>query len=254
MSATSADASPPPSPTTTDGGDRPDVPKRVPARSSTAGRRPPRRFPLVAIARTAPPCALLLGAALLITRAESVEIDVLLRDTVSVVDAPLYTGLVSNVGIALWGATVAIAAFAAAVLRGLGRDRSGSGFLAAAAALTAWLMLDDALLFHEQAFRQYLGLPGVLSVLVAGLGLVALLVAFRREVRASDWPALLAALCLFALSVTLDALDDAHLLWLVRMGSGPVAIVLEDGGKLLGIALWLHYFSSVARERLSGQW
>jgi len=63
------------------------------------------------------------------------------RDGVSVMDAPIYTGVVSTLGIVLWGSACALCLFAATVV-----DRRGPlprGFWIGSAAVTFVLLADD---------------------------------------------------------------------------------------------------------------
>ena len=161
----------------------------------------------------------------------------LFRDPVAFLDAPFYTGIVSNVGVLLWCACTAICLFVVPLARRAPHPRYPAGFFGAGAALTAWLLADDGLLLHEQVFPVHLGLPAEACLLIGLLGICAFVAAFRREILAGDWPMLAAALGCFGLSVGLDLLDDLAGLSL------PGAIILEDGAKLLGIALWTSYFA-----------
>jgi hypothetical protein len=171
-----------------------------------------------------------------------------MRDTNAVVreanpdaDVHAYTGLVSSLGVLLWCTGAAITVFTALKLRSWNRDRERAGFLLAAGVFTAVLALDDLFQIHE-GLAFLLDLPDVV-VLAVYVGLCgALLFRWRREVRHTEYGLLGIALTCFAASLVVDALDPKEL---VNRWIGPRYHLIEDGFKLLGIAMWTTYFTRV---------
>jgi len=211
-----------------------------------------------------PGCLALLTVATFVARAGDVPLADLLRDTTTTLDAPSYIGLVSNAGILLWAACTTICLFTATVLSRTRRPAvgtgagaapdtgasAGAGFFLAGAGVSAWLLLDDALLLHEQVLPDYLGLPGELSLVVLACATLAFLIAHRRTVLAGDYPLLITALVLLAISAGIDQLYDLHLIGALFLHSDALETLIEDSFKLFGIAFWSSYFALAAHDRL----
>lgn len=155
----------------------------------------------------------------------------LTRDPVAILDAPIYTGFLSQLGIFLWSASATVCMFGAAVLSREAVNLNSRRFLAVSGVLTLVLGLDDALLLHE-GFFPYFGIPE--QVAYAGYAGFTLyyLVRFRADILATEHVLLWMALSLFGLSVASDLV------------SGP--FLFEDGVKLAGIVSWLAYFFRTA--------
>ena len=160
----------------------------------------------------------------------------LLRDPANVADYPFYIGLLSNIGVLLWGASAAICLFTARAIRG----RVEAAYLAAAGLLTTLLTVDDLFLLHEDALPIYLHIP---ERLVLGSYVVLTLVfllRFARLILRTDYLPLLFALGFFAVSAVVDV-------WFSRQSW---AFWVEDGLKLLGIVSWLMYFTRICLQLL----
>lgn len=173
---------------------------------------------------------------------EGVVAGELLRDPMAVLDAPFWVGAVSNLGVVLWAGSAVLWAFLAAVAPTRARARGERSFLVAASALSTWLLLDDALLVHEQVLPLYLGLAGELAFVVTAVATALFVAVFHRRILRSDWLVLAAALGLLVASLTVDQLHDRHLLG--RLGlpaTGAGQLLLEDGLKLAGITAWMAY-------------
>ena len=77
------------------------------------------------------------------------------RDPLSVMDAPFYIGIVSNIGIVFWAAGATICFFASAIVSRLPHSSNSTNFLLFGGIITTVLLLDDLFLLHEQVFPQY---------------------------------------------------------------------------------------------------
>lgn len=168
----------------------------------------------------------------LINALTGIRVSVFMRDAVQVMDAPFYTGLYSNIGILLWAATTAITLFAASLVQ----ERDWKLFLWGGGLITAFFLLDDLLIFHEVVFPQYLGIPEIGVPLIYAVMLGFFVLRFRRQLPETEWIVPLMTLFLFAVSVLVDlSPEEFHGIYLI-----------EDGAKLLGIALWATYFIKLA--------
>ena len=164
-------------------------------------------------------------------------------DIVSVADFPFYVGIVSQVGLGLWTAAVAVATMAWA----LDRRRGGvsTDFFRDSALLSAAFLVDDALLVHE-AIAPTVGIVEEAVLAVLGLAAVAWAIRHRARIRSSPIGPLLVTAALGALSVALDVLQSPQ--WQL-----PDHNLFEDGAKFLAIGGWLIYVSGEAFRALSAR-
>jgi len=146
-------------------------------------------------------------------------------------------GLVSQFGVMLWSAAVAVCALAGAVLWPSEEQRPWALFAFASAAVTLVYLLDDALLLHENVLRDHLGIPEVVTYAAYAILGLAYLVRFAWAVRRTDFLLLVGSLACGGLSMAVDLIDP-YLFW------------LEDGAKFLAVALWFAYYFQATSEML----
>ncbi len=192
-----------------------------------------RLFPVIAVAYV-PTCALFVA----LTVQSGVPISELTRDPVAVMNAPTYVGLVSNIGVLVWSATVAICVFAYSVIRGRAGQGEWALFLLFAGLLTALLTLDDLFLLHERLILTYVGVGENVTFGLYSLLIFAYMARFIRTILKTEFLLLLLAIGFFGLMlfadkelVPLDE-DTSHL--------------FEDGAKLFGIVSWAAYYARVS--------
>jgi hypothetical protein len=162
-------------------------------------------------------------------------------DIVSVADFPFYVGIVSQVGLGLWTASVAVTTMAWAVDRR--RGGVSTDFFRDSALLSAAFLVDDALLVHE-AIAPTVGILEEAVLTALGVVAVAWAVRHRAHIRSSAIAPLLVAIAFGALSMALDVLQSPE--WQL-----PDHNLFEDGAKLLAIGGWLIYVSGEAFSALS---
>ncbi|HUP19956.1 MAG TPA: hypothetical protein VM778_08390, partial [Gemmatimonadota bacterium] len=143
----------------------------------SAGTRPARAGTLRYAVILAPP-ALLIAALPLLSRLLETPIGDFTRDVFSTAELPVYIGLVSNVGIFMWGATAAVCGFAWWVAPGP-RWRGRRAWLLATAVWSGVLMADDFFMFHEWIFPKVTGLDEKVVLGAYGAALATYLWAFR---------------------------------------------------------------------------
>lgn len=173
----------------------------------------------------------------------AVPMELLMRDTVSIVEVPPYVGALSHLGVLLWCSTAAIALFGGSFLWARrGRDRMAE-WLVGGGLLSLLLMGDDLFTVHE-VIAYYAGLPDSLVIAVYGGVAVAYFAAYRRTAAETDVLLLGVALLLLGTSILVDLINpkDSALLYAVV---GDRYHLVEDGPKLLGIAVWLAYYARV---------
>lgn len=213
----------------------------------------------------------------------------LVADTASIANVPTYIGLVSNLGIILWGAAITVCVFAMSLLS---RQSSWVSFFAGSAGLTLLLMLDDQFMIHDRVLPQN-DIAEFIYVGFYGLVCLAYTAAFWRFFKQTDYVLLLIAVALLGFSVAVDvagshiqdiyyalrgdksAGEDTQILTIAGLvlsepenssvtdvdaapaeadngliPKGNLSQLAEDGSKFLGIIGWLLYFASVARQRI----
>jgi hypothetical protein len=150
---------------------------------------------------------------------------------------PFYLGLGSNLGVILWGATVAILVFTWFALGpGAVRAQAGRGLLAAAG-LTTLLLADDLLLLHDRVFRYEWRIPEHQTLLIYGvIGVGCLLAALRLIRESPDRFLFVSVVALFALALVVDFVDETDA---TITGSGA----FEDGAEFLGVIGWLAFWA-----------
>jgi hypothetical protein len=173
----------------------------------------------------------------------SIEPQSLFRDITASTGSPFYTGFVSQLGALLWAASVTTCLFALYVLKNINSGSSQSRrFLLHAGLFSAFLMLDDMFLFHEEVARDYLGL-GQKEVYLAYLLIAASFLYFNRaEILSSDYLIMGLALVMFGLSISLDSIEDLFYEQLRGSLYEKYEVFYEDGFKFLGIVTWLAFY------------
>jgi hypothetical protein len=179
--------------------------------------------------------------------ARGVGIPYMTRDVASIAQVSPLTGMLSNLGILLWCATATSGALVASVLSSMGKRQLSLMFLGSGI-LSAYLMLDDLFLIHEDLAFRYFGIRERYVLIFLGAGSLAWLIGSRRSIMKSPYVHLLTALGLLALSIVVDGL-------LARMFPSLIQVqaiqLVEDGLKWLGIVAWSTYHISHGMEQLA---
>ncbi len=160
-----------------------------------------------------------------------VEQEALLLDPVTVGGLPWYTGLVSQLGVVCWAVAATVAACGGFVAGLVGR-RGAAAFLASGSGLGALLLVDDLFQLHAVLLPRWLGVSKLAVVAGYGLLAVAWIALNRAELLRTRLHLFGASGSAFAASIGADVIGDGSGTWLV----------VEDGGKLLGILAWAAFF------------
>lgn len=179
---------------------------------------------------------IVLGAVVLLHRAADIPIGDLTRDASSSQGFPVYVGLVSNLGILLWCATATGCAVSAVVSRMSHRAPVPWTFFLCAGALSALLMIDDLLLFHENLLPRHLGVPELVTYATYAFCVFGFLFGFRSTILQTAFPLLLTAGGFLALGMMADTFTN-------DMADTSNKFLIEDGFKFLGICGWFAYFT-----------
>lgn len=199
-------------------------------------------IPLIrSLARFAPPRMVLIGFALIFLvlcipvvakLVWNIPPADLLRDPAAVLGGPAYVGVISTLGLLLWGCTAALCLYTAAA------QQNARGFWLFAGGVTLMLLADDWLLLHENAFPVYLGLSEYYLYGAYALAVAYYLIHFRQVLLRAEYWLLLIALGGFAASLGIDLIDGIIYV--------PGFYLFEDGAKLIGIASWLMFHARLS--------
>lgn len=177
-------------------------------------------------------------------------------------------GIVSNVGVLLWAATLAVCLLAAATSDPHREDGRWRPFFLASAAVTAVLLIDDFLLVHEFSdevvgvvvdFDRTREQKDILETAVFGgyaLILAGYAATFRQELTgAGERRFLVGAMAMFATSLFVD-LGGHEAIGVRPPGAWPaddIERLAEEGPKFIGICWYTGFFALMARRVLRGQ-
>ncbi len=171
-------------------------------------------------------------AAWVISERYNILIDNLFREPAAILGFNPFLGVMSNFGVLLWAFSVAICFFVAILF--MKRDSKEIGlFLLCSSMITLMLLVDDFCLLHERVFPRYLHIPEMVVYLAYILAMLLYFLRFAKVILNTDYSILLLACAFLALSIGSD---------LILPQTG-IAVLIEDGLKLFGIATWLIYFS-----------
>lgn len=160
------------------------------------------------------------------------------RDVFSTAEIPVWTGILSNLGVFLWISALAVSAFTVVVTPPSAGWRN---VLIAAAAVSGTLAVDDFFMIHEWILPEYLGVDERVPLLLYALAAGGLVLAVRgRDPDGRVDRVLWAAIGLLGLSVALDLVEPAD--------APEWRYLVEEGFKFLGIGTWLGFVATMASQ------
>ena len=172
-------------------------------------------------------------------------VDELLRDTYAVAASnenhmEMHYGALSTAGLFVWAASAAICFFAAAMFRTIG-DRAHTKIFFLCGLFTAYILADDAYLFHE-TIVPYFG--GAETFVMALIGAEAVIIAyiFRRFFRGCEMGLLTSAVALLGFSAAFDVI-------VADTSAGNT--LMEDGAKFVGAFAWMGFVATSAHKALN---
>ena len=189
---------------------------------------------------TVVPAGALLAAVAIVGVFFGVDVGRLLHDPAAVAGMNPLIGLVSNLGVLLWAAAASICLFTAALTRRRGMHEAFA-FTFCAGLLSAYLMLDDLFMFHENLVERYIGMSEKALYLCLGIATLVFLIRFRFFILRTDFGYLLLALGFLAASVLVDTAAD-YAVPVFAEKFPMLEDIAEDGSKWLGIAFWACYY------------
>ena len=160
---------------------------------------------------------------------------VLSSDPTATTHTPIYTGIISNLGVLIWCIAMTVCFSNAAIVLRISQQRTAFWFLVSSGCLTAILLADDLLTLHENIFSKLLGVDEKIVYAMYVVLLIPYLGRFARSILQTDYLLFLTALGLFGCSIIVDVAFGG---WL----SDDFIIFIEDSSKLAGILGWCVYW------------
>lgn len=178
------------------------------------------------------------AGAVALARAFDLELYAVTADPAAVAQGPFAVGFLSMLAVMGWAAAFAVALLGASVLYAIDPWSGRGRMLAAAAALSGLLALDDAFMLHEVVVPEYLFAPEVTMYAVSAAVALGFLWLGRPYLRGTEYALLGLAVLAFGASVAADQ---------ALPFDGRVTFV-EDLAKFSGIVLWCLYLFRTARS------
>ncbi len=182
------------------------------------------------------PSIILYLAILYISNFYNIKLSLVVRDLAQTCGYPIGVGMISNIGVLLWGATASICFFTT-FLEGINKE--SSKLLLLGGIFSSLLCIDDLFLLHDR----YLG-PDFLNLTYLTIS-IFLLVRFRRILKLIGLFNLLISILFLGLSVFFDGVIQQ-----IFNQSYELTQLIEEGFKFIGIACWLNFWCKASSSAL----
>ena len=182
------------------------------------------------------PSTILYLAILYISNFYNIKLSLVVRDLAQTCGYPIGVGMISNIGILLWGAAASICLFTT-FLEGINRE--SSKLLLLGGIFSSLLCIDDLFLLHDR----YIG-PDFLNLTYLAIS-IFLLVRFRRILKIIGLFNLLISILFLGLSVFFDGVIQQ-----IFNQSYELTQLIEEGFKFIGIACWLNFWCKASSSAL----
>lgn len=180
---------------------------------------------------------------------QAVPAQILTRDIFITTQAPVYTGLISNIGILNWCISCVICVFTWFLIKpNNSHEKKVKAFIAWSGLICFSMMVDDFFMLHETVIPTYIGIPEKLIVLAELAWVIFHLFYFKKIIlKATPFKILGLSLLWFVISLSVDILP----LNVTYTGyQSNLIFILEDGSKLMGIVTWCFYFCTVCYQQI----
>ena len=182
------------------------------------------------------PSVILYLAILYISNFYNIKLSLVVRDLAQTCGYPIGVGMISNIGILLWGAAASICLFTT-FLEGINRE--SSKLLLLGGIFSSLLCIDDLFLLHDR----YIG-PDFLNLTYLAIS-IFLLVRFRRILKIIGLFNLLISILFLGLSIFFDGVIQQ-----IFNQSYELTQLIEEGFKFIGIACWLNFWCKASSYAL----
>ena len=182
------------------------------------------------------PSAILYLAILYISNFYNIELNLVVRDLAQTCGYPIGVGMISNIGILLWGAAASICLFTT-FLEGINRE--SSKLLLLGGIFSGLLCIDDFFLLHDR----YVG-PDFLNVTYLAISIL-ILIRFKRILSEIGLFNLIISILFLGLSIFFDGVIQQ-----IFNQSYQLTQLIEEGFKFLGIGCWLNFWCKASSYAL----
>ena len=182
------------------------------------------------------PSLILYLAILYISNFYNIKLSLVVRDLAQTCGYPIGVGMISNIGILLWGAAASICLFTSfsEII-----NNESSKLLLLGGVFSSLLCIDDFFLLHDR----YIG-PDFLNLTYLAIS-IFLLVRFRRILKIIGLFNLLISILFLGLSVFFDGVIQK-----IFNQSYELTQLFEEGFKFIGIACWLNFWCKASSNAL----
>ena len=182
------------------------------------------------------PSAILYLAILYISNIYNIKLNLVVRDLAQTCGFPIGVGMISNIGILLWGAAASICLF---TTFSESINRESSRLLLLGGIFSSLLCVDDLFLLHDR----YIG-PDFLNLTYLAIS-IFLLVRFRRILKIIGLFNLIISILFLGLSIFFDGVIQQ-----VFNQSYQLTQLIEEGFKFIGITCWLNFWCKASSYAL----
>ena len=186
------------------------------------------KFPIKLFCNSILPSAILYLAILYISNFYNIKLNLVVRDLAQTCGYPIGVGMISNIGILLWGAAASICFFTT-FLESINREPSK--LLLLGGAFSSLLCIDDFFLLHDR----YIG-PDFLNLTYMAIS-IFLLVRFQSILKKIGLFNLVISILFLGLSIFFDGVIQQ-----IFNQNYNLTQLIEEGFKFIGIACWLNFW------------
>ena len=182
------------------------------------------------------PSSMLYVAILFVSNFYNIKLNLVVRDLAQTCGYPIGVGMISNIGILLWGAAASISLFTAYSER---INKESSKLLLLGGFFSGLLCIDDFFLLHDR----YIG-PDFLNLTYLAIS-IYLLVRFQKILKEIGFFNFVISILFLALSIFFDGVVQQ-----IFNQSYELTQLIEEGFKFLGIACWLNFWCKASSHCL----
>ena len=186
------------------------------------------KFPIKFFYVSILPFAILYLAILYVSSFHDINLTLVVRDLAQTCGYPIGVGMISNIGILLWGAAASICLFTtfSEII-----NKESSKLLLLGGIFSGLLCIDDFFLLHDR----YIG-PDFLNLTYLAIS-IFLLVRFQKILKKIGLFNLIISILFLGLSIFFDGVIQQ-----IFNQSYELTQLIEEGFKFLGIACWLNFW------------
>ena len=194
------------------------------------------KFPIKLFYNSILPSSILYLAILYISNIHNIKLSLVIRDLAQTCGYAIGVGMISNIGILLWGAAASICLFTT-FLENINTESSKLVLLGGI--FSGLLCIDDLFLLHDR----YIG-PDFLNLTYLSISIL-LLVKFRRILKKIGLFNFVISILFLGLSIFFDGVIQQ-----IFNQSYELTQLFEEGFKFIGIACWLNFWCKASSSAL----